>query len=315
MRRCFQLAQQGLPAARPNPLVGSVIVYGNSIIGEGFHAIYGSHHAEVNAVNSVQDPSLLKDSTIYVNLEPCAHFGKTPPCADLIIKYQIPRVVISCVDTFSEVAGKGIERLKGAGVEVTTGVLEKEGRELNKRFFTFHEKKRPYIVLKWAQTLDGFMDIIREKGETGPKWITNFQTRQLVHQWRSEEMAILVGHQTWITDHPSLNVREVDGPDPLRIIWSNDKSTSGIMDRDLLFSGDLSKLMHHCVENNIQSILVEGGRKTIQRFLDKGIWDEARVLTGNAHFGNGLPAPKIASVPFESYFLPGKDLLTVYKAV
>lgn len=314
MKRCLQLASQGLFGARPNPMVGSVIVYNETIIGEGFHQQYGEAHAEVNAVNSVVNKELLKEATIYVSLEPCAHYGKTPPCADLIIKNQIPKVVISCVDTFSEVAGKGIQRLNDAGVEVITGILEREGRELNKRFFCFHEKKRPYITLKWAQTSDGFIDKLRTPGETGVNWISSAQSKQLVHKWRTEEMGILVGYNTWINDQPTLNVREWSGPDPKRIVWYSKPASSkpaNLTLDDLFITGDIHTLLNECYLKGIQSILVEGGAKTIDQFLSTDLWDEARVFTGQTFFTAGLEAPEIKAAG-KSEKLGCGDLLTTY---
>ena len=227
MQRCIELASKAMGCASPNPMVGSVIVYNNKIIGEGYHEKYGSHHAEVNAINSVKDKSLLSKSTLYVNLEPCAHFGKTPPCSDLIIQNKIPEVVIGCVDTFSEVSGKGIERMRSVGIDVKVGVLENESRELNKRFFTFHEKKRPYIILKWAESKDGF---IAPKNQTKPFWMTSSESKKLAHKWRAEEDAILIGRITAEKDNPSLTVREVEGSNPIRIV----------IDKDLKLSADFN---------------------------------------------------------------------------
>ncbi len=218
MRRCLQLAKMGEGNVAPNPMVGAVIVCNHKIIGEGYHQEFGGPHAEVNAINSVKDKSLLAKSTIYVSLEPCAHHGKTPPCSDLIVEHKIPKVVIGSQDTFSKVNGKGIKKLEANGCQVTCGVLEKECRKLNKRFFTFHEKKRPFVILKWAQTKDGFLDKKRNEGEKGIHWITAPETRSLVHLWRSKEMGVLVGRQTAAVDDPKLNVRDVTGKNPVRII-------------------------------------------------------------------------------------------------
>ena len=219
IKRCIELAQNGLGTTYPNPMVGSVIVYDGQIIGEGWHKKAGEPHAEVNAVNSVKDKSLLKKATIYVSLEPCSHFGKTPPCCDLIIANEIPNVVVGTVDPNEKVAGKGILKLIEAGANVTVGVLENECNELNKRFFTFHQKKRPYIILKWAESLDGFL--APEKAgnqDRKPVWITNQYSRQLVHKWRTEEQAILVGTQTVVDDNPKLNARDWNGNNPTRIV-------------------------------------------------------------------------------------------------
>ena len=241
MNRCLLLAEKGLGNVAPNPMVGCVIVHQNKIIGEGYHQKYGEAHAEVNAINSVTNKALLKESTLYVSLEPCAHFGKTPPCANLIVEHKIPKVVIGCIDSFSEVAGKGIEKLKSVGIEVLVGILEKESLELNKRFFTFHNKKRPYIILKWAETSDGFIDVDRNvianieernmkqysqtkdcfvprNDDKVDNWITTPLSKKLVHKWRSEEPAIMIATNTAINDNPKLNVREWSGKNPLRVV-------------------------------------------------------------------------------------------------
>ncbi len=222
MKICLQLAKQGMGNVAPNPMVGCVIVHNGAIIGQGFHEVYGGPHAEVNAVGNVKDQALLKESTLYVNLEPCAHHGKTPPCADLIIKHQIPKIVIGCIDTFSEVAGKGIERMRKAGIEVIVPVMNTPSEEINKRFFTFHTKKRPYIILKWAQTQDGFIDVDRPfnfaQDDEIDNWITTPTSKILVHQWRAEENAIMVGTNTALNDDPELTVREVEGNNPIRIV-------------------------------------------------------------------------------------------------
>src|SRR6187402_177178 len=220
IKRCIELAKNGLGTTYPNPLVGSVIVYENEIIGEGWHRMAGEAHAEVNAVNSVKDQSLLSKSTIYVSLEPCSHYGKTPPCCDLIIRHQIPNVVVGTVDSFSEVSGNGIKKLIEAGKNVTVGILEEECRQLNKRFFTFHEKKRPYVILKWAESQDGFIAPAQKEVRT-PLWITNAFSRQLVHKWRTEEQAILVGTKTVIDDNPRLDARDWQGENPVRIVLDN----------------------------------------------------------------------------------------------
>jgi len=217
MQRCLDLALLGIGDVAPNPMVGCVIVHEGIVIGEGYHEKYGGPHAEVNAILSVKNPELLAHSTLYVSLEPCAHFGKTPPCSDLIIKNQIPKVVIGTVDPFAEVSGKGIERMRKSGIEVEVGVLEKKCRNLNRRFFTFHEKKRPYIILKWAQTLDGFIDTDRTETQH-PTWITNALSKRLVHKQRSEESAILIGTNTAEYDNPALTVREWTGSQPIRMV-------------------------------------------------------------------------------------------------
>ena len=315
INRCLELASKGLENVSPNPMVGSVIVYKNKIIGEGFHQNYGKAHAEVNAIASVKDKSLLSKSTLYVNLEPCAHFGKTPPCSNLIIEHKIPKVVIGCVDTFSEVSGKGIDRMKNAGIEVVVGILEKESRELNKRFFNFHEKKRPYIILKWAESKDGF---IAPKDQTAPFWMTSNDSKKLVHQWRSEEDAILVGRITAEKDNPSLTVREVKGKNPTRIVIDkdlklskklnlfnneaktiifNDLKTKEINSNFYLkidFNNLIKSILQELYKQKIQSLIIEGGAKTLQSFIDKKLWDEARIFTANKTLVEGIKSPNIA---------------------
>ena len=314
MKRCIELANKAMGCSSPNPMVGSVIVYNNKIIGEGYHEKYGSHHAEVNAINSVKDKSLLLKSTLYVNLEPCAHFGKTPPCSDLIIQNKIPEVVIGCVDTFSEVSGKGIERMRSVGIDVKVGVLENESRELNKRFFTFHEKKRPYIILKWAESKDRF---IAPKDQTKPFWMTSSESKKLAHKWRAQEDAILVGRITAKKDNPSLTVREVEGSNPIRIVIDKDLKLSAdfnlfnIDAKTIVFnqlkseennSNNYIKInFNNLTENilqelhkqNIQSIIIEGGTITLQSFIDKKLWDEARIFTTNKTLTEGVKPPAI----------------------
>lgn len=263
MHRCIQLALNGREGSRPNPMVGAVIVSQEGrIIGEGYHVRCGEGHAEVNAFASVkaEDEHLLSQSTIYVSLEPCAHYGKTPPCCDLIIKKGVRRVVVGCVDPFSEVQGRGIERIRAAGIEVTVGVLENECRWLNRRFFTFHEKKRPYIILKWAQTSDGFID---NNGHALA--ISTPFTKMLVHQLRAEEDAILVGRVTDEREHPRLDVREWSGRSPERFVLSHENG--------------IEKILNECYERSLQSLIVEGGRMTLQSFIDSDLWDEIRVET------------------------------------
>ncbi|MCC7331731.1 MAG: bifunctional diaminohydroxyphosphoribosylaminopyrimidine deaminase/5-amino-6-(5-phosphoribosylamino)uracil reductase RibD [Flavobacteriales bacterium] len=324
MSRCLDLAKLGMGKVAPNPMVGCVVVHNGNIIGEGFHQQYGGNHAEVNAIQAVKNKSLLKESTLYVNLEPCAHFGKTPPCANLIVEHNIPRVVIGCVDSYSEVSGKGIEKLQNAGIELTVGVLENESLELNKRFFTFHNKKRPYIILKWAETKDGFFDVDRGNEIAGltrnnvDNWITNDLSKKLVHKWRSEEMAIMVGTNTALNDNPRLTVREWKGENPTRIVidlhdrlpqslnifdksiptivFSLNKETSTnnltyvkINDTKTLLKEALNELH----KRNIQSVIVEGGATLLQSFIDQQLWDEARVFIGNKKFTTGLKAPSL----------------------
>lgn len=340
MKRCLELAVLGQFYVAPNPMVGAVLVYNNTIIGEGFHEKYGQAHAEVNAISSVipENRHLISESTLYVSLEPCSHHGKTPPCSDLIIRSGIPRVVIGCVDSYSEVSGKGIEKLRKHGIEVIVGALEKEALQLNKRFFTFHEKKRPYVILKWAQTSDGFIDKIRTSDSVAINWITQPETQQLTHQWRAEEAAILVGHQTILKDNPSLSVRAVHGPNPLRVIitsrpeqipataniFNNEShtiiynpSTDRIKNQtewksiDLKHNSTLS-ILEDLYSRNIQSIIVEGGSVTLQQFIDTGIWDEARILTGVHFFKEGIKAPVINGRLINQLTF-GKDFIQVYQ--
>lgn len=276
MRRCIQLAENGIQGARPNPMVGAVIVANDRIIGEGYHVRCGEGHAEVNAFASVKDESLLKDSTIYVSLEPCAHYGKTPPCADLIIKKGVKRVVVGCIDPFAEVKGRGIEKIRKAGIEVEVGVLEKECQWLNRRFFTYHSKHRPYIILKWAQTANGFID-----NHFKPLMISNEQTQMLSHQLRAEEDAILVGHTTFDRDHPSLNVRYWHGPNPKRIVLTHDRP--------------LPQLMDDLYQHGIQSLIVEGGCQTHESFIQAGLWDEIRMEVAPITVSDGTRAPQLPS--------------------
>jgi diaminohydroxyphosphoribosylaminopyrimidine deaminase/5-amino-6-(5-phosphoribosylamino)uracil reductase len=305
--------------------VGSVIVYNNQIIGEGYTSAYGSNHAEVNAINSVKDKTLLRLSTIYVTLEPCSHYGKTPPCSDLIIKHQIPKVVIGCVDDNTQVAGKGIEKLKNAGCKVIVGVLETECKEHHKRFFTFHNKKRPYIILKWAQTADGFI-APETKNEQKPVWITSPYSRQLVHKWRTEEQAILVGTYTVLCDNPSLTVRDWTGQNPMRLVidrenklsknyavFNKDAKTIIVSSNDLDFSNNVAQQICKILfKNDINSVIVEGGAKTLQTFIDENLWDEARVFTGNMQFKKGVKAPMFSGKLISEETILS-DILKIYK--
>jgi len=319
MKRCLQLALQGLGNVAPNPMVGCVIVNNDIIIGEGYHIKYGEPHAEVNAIKSVKDKSLLKTSALYVNLEPCSHFGKTPPCADLIIKYEIPMVIIGSKDCNEKVAGKGIEKLINAGCMVETGLLENESRYLNRRFFTFYEKKRPYIILKWAETQDGFIDIIREDSATKkPNWITSEKTRVLVHKWRTEEDAIMVGTNTALLDNPALTARDWKGKNPVRVVLDRDLSlpvTFKIFDSQactivfntiktdvcnnvkflkINFNEQLiENILEVLFKENIQSLIVEGGAQLLNSFIKSNLWDEAIVLKGSQYYLKGIIAPKI----------------------
>ena len=335
MQRCLELASKGLSNVTPNPMVGCVIVHNNVIIGEGYHQKYGEAHAEVNAIASVVNKNLLAESTVYVNLEPCSHHGKTPPCSDLLIKHKVKRVVVACLDTNPLVAGKGIAKLRNAGIEVFTGILEKEARNLNKRFFTYHEKKRPYIILKWAQTKDSFISKLppftREEN-----WITNNESKKLVHTWRAQEQAILVGTTTAMLDSPALTVRLTEGKNPTRIlidkvlkvpsinpIFSNvaevivftekkEVSVNNITYHQIDFSKDIvPQILNYLYEKNITSLIIEGGAHTLQNFIDKNLWDEARVFTGNKYFQSGIKAPLINRNKSNSQII-GDDELNIF---
>lgn len=322
MRRAIEVAKNGLGTTAPNPMVGAVIVYDNKIIGEGFTSSFGGAHAEVNAINAVEQPNLLPESTLYVTLEPCSHFGKTPPCANLIVEKKIPRIVIGLMDPHEKVAGKGIELLKKSGCNVSIGILATECRQHHKRFLTFHEKKRPFIILKWAQTSDGFIAPAKDlrNPEPTPYWITNTYSRQLTHKWRSEEQSILVGTNTALEDNPKLNSRLWLGRPPIRIIvdrtgkipkdfhvfndhqktlvlTSTNNYNNGIQNNEIEYIKytqndvlDVSKILF---EHHIVSVFVEGGAKIIQSFIDKNLWDEARIFTGNVNFHKGVKAPRL----------------------
>lgn len=278
MHRCLQLAEYGRYGAKPNPMVGAVIVAGDRIIGEGYHERCGQGHAEVNAFASVSpsDEKLLPAATMYVSLEPCAHYGKTPPCARLIIEKGIKNVVVGCVDSFSKVSGKGIAMMREAGINVKVGILAEECRWLNRRFFTFNERKRPYITLKWAQTVNGFID-----NEGTSLSISTSFTRQLVHKLRAENDAILVGRTTYLRDHPKLDVRHWTGESPYSYILSH--------------CNTIDNIINDCYENNRQSLLVEGGLATLNSFIDADLWDEIRVETAPFTVANGTEAPRIPS--------------------
>ena len=311
IRRCIDLAQNGLGTTYPNPLVGSVIVCEGKIIGEGWHRKAGEPHAEINAINSVKNKSLLRESEIYVSLEPCSHYGKTPPCALKIIELGFKKVIIGALDPSEKVNGKGVELIKNAGIEVVTGILEDECKKLNKRFFTFHQKKRPYIILKWAQSADGFLD-----KDFKPFQISNAWTKQFTHQMRASEHAILVGTKTALNDNPNLTTREIYGENPVRIlidfdlktpnnfnIFNNESNTlifnsiKNSEEKNLKFikverKNFLPQLMAKLYENQIQSVIIEGGRQTLQSFIDENLWDEVFVIkNGNLYLENGTPAP------------------------
>lgn len=337
MLRCLELAKLGMGHVSPNPMVGAVIVLNGKVIGEGYHQKYGEAHAEVNAVNQVIErydnyADLLKQATIYVSLEPCAHYGKTPPCADLIIKHQIPKVVIGCRDPFDQVNGKGIEKLQAAGVEVVLGVLESECRWLNRRFFTRVKKHRPYIILKWTQTSDEFF----APADGSQFWITGEESRKRVHQWRSEEDAILVGTKTVAADNPQLNVRHIEGKSPKRVVIDRelklDKSLN-IFDQsvDTLIFNEVETridgknkyialedfgryvpqyILYQLYMQDIQSVIIEGGAHTLNTFIEAGLWDEARIFTGTVNLTNGIKAPQINGI-IEEEILSGTDRLTI----
>ena len=322
IKRCIELAKNGLGTTSPNPMVGCVIVCDDHIIGEGYTSPYGGNHAEVNAINSVMDKKMLKKAILYVSLEPCNHLGKTPPCSDLIVKHTIPKVVVGCIDPYDKVAGKGIEKLKKNGCEVEVGVLEQECIAINKRFFTYHTKNRPYIILKWAESNDGFIDIDRKpehQDAAQPNWISNQYSRQLVHKWRSEEQAILVGTNTVLNDNPKLDVRNWHGKNPIRIVLDRNlriPNNYNVFDRSIKtvvitekegelkggnlvfeqidFSGNVAQqLCDVLFRLEIQSVLIEGGSQTLQAFVDTNLWDEARIFMGDVTLNKGVNAPAI----------------------
>lgn len=300
MRRCLQLARLGIHGAPPNPMVGAVVVCDGRIIGEGYHEHCGQAHAEVNAIRSVGDPSLLRRSTIYVSLEPCAHYGKTPPCAQLIIDKHIPRVVAGCRDPFAKVDGRGINMLRQAGIDVTVGVLERECLWLNRRFVTFHTQHRPYITLKWAQSQDGFIDRHRTSADEPAARFSTPVTQALVHKLRAENQTILVGRRTWELDRPSLSVRHWHGQSPRPIVLSKDR-------------GSLAQLMTALYEQQVQTLLVEGGAQTLQSFIDAGLWDEARIETAPFALGDGVRSPRIEGRNGEKLLIDGNIIQYIYK--
>ena len=331
MARALELASLGQGHVSPNPLVGSVVVHDGKIIAEGWHKKYGGPHAEVNAINNVADKSVLKESTVYVTLEPCSHFGKTPPCADMLIASKVKKVVVANLDPNPLVNGSGIHKLRASGIEVITGILDKKGREVNRRFFCFMEKQRPYIVLKWAETSDGF--IARKNFDS--KWISDEFSRQLVHKWRTEEDAVLVGMRTAQYDNPRLDVRDWSGRNPIRIVIDRFLKLSPTLN---LFDGSqkticynvlkheelhstsmirideeefLTHLVHDIYKQNIQSVTIEGGAQTLQRFIDAGLWDEARIFVSPQTFQDGIKAPEFSGV-LESQFLIKNDWLKIY---
>ena len=334
IKRCLEISKQGIGTTRPNPSVGAVLVVDDKIIGEGFTSPYGGNHAEVNAISSVKNDEDLKKATMYVTLEPCSHYGKTPPCADLIVKSGIKKVVIGCVDVNEVVAGRGVERLKNAGCEVVVGVLENECKIHHKRFFTFYTKKRPYIILKWAQTIDGYI-APKHRDKQAPVWITQKVSRQLVHKWRSEEHSILVGTTTILDDNPSLDVRSWSGENPLRIvidkdltipkdlkvydgsvktIFINQKITTNnenLFFEKINFSKPIAlEICKVLFKHKVQSLIVEGGGKTIQTFIDENLWDEARVFSGLVNFKEGTKAPILEAPLLNEENLMGDSLKT-----
>ena len=339
LERCIELARLGAGSVSPNPMVGSVIVCDDQIIGEGYHMAYGQAHAEVNAVknvfeNNINAKELLKRSTIYVNLEPCSHFGKTPPCADLIISNEIPRVVIGCRDPFDQINGKGIEKLNNAGIEVIEDILTDKCLDLNKRFFTRIQKQRPYIILKWAQTSNGYFAPL----DGSKKWISSKEAKQMVHRWRSEEDAVLVGKNTALADNPELNVREWSGRNPVRIVIDRrlelpnnlnifDQTQDTIIFNNIkteidgkikyLELEDFDNLLPQLIAYqlylmDIQSIIVEGGSKTLNLFIESGLWDEARVFFSPQSWEDGILAPEIKGNPGEVQKI-GPDVLKVWR--
>lgn len=325
MARCLQLAKMGAGNVSPNPMVGAVVVHNDRIIGEGYHVRYGEPHAEPMAISSVKDQNLLPESTLYVNLEPCSHYGKTPPCANLIVSKKLKRVVIGCLDPNPKVSGNGVRILKEAGIEVEMGVLEEESQKLNRRFICFQLKKRPYIILKWAQTQDGFIDALRADNSTCALRISNSITQQLTHKMRTENMAIMVSTNTVLLDNPSLTVRNWTGRAPIRlaidrnglipdnynlkdsksktIIFTQKESVSQpnleyiYLEND---SNNLPFILQKLFEHNIHSVLVEGGAKLLTSFIETGLWDEANVEIAPTEIGKGVPAPLIKNEEIES---------------
>lgn len=335
MFRCLQLAGYGNNFVAPNPMVGALVVHNGQIIGEGFHHRYGDAHAEPNAINAVENRELLKESTLYVSLEPCSHYGKTPPCADLIIRSGIPKVVVGTVDPNPKVSGRGIELMRKAGIKVEVGVIEDHCRELNKRFFTFHQCKRPYIFLKWAQTQDGFLDILRSKPEEPPLQISNRITKLLTHKIRSENQSILLSTNTVLLDNPSLTVRNWGGKNPIRlaidrknripahyhlfdgsvrtIIFSESTNYNNPNVEYITMEGEtinLNTLLQKIYERSIHSILVEGGSKLLNSFIESDVWDEANVEVSPAKISIGVPAPFINLQPVSRQNINGNEWMS-----
>jgi len=340
IKRCLELAKNGQGTTYPNPMVGCVIVHDNKIIGEGWHKKAGKAHAEVNAIASVKDKKLLKEATLYVNLEPCAHYGKTPPCSDLIVKHAIPKVIIGALDTNKLVSGKGVSHLKNNGCDVTVGVLEADCLALNKRFYTFHNKKRPYIILKWAASADGFIAPKPDESQKRePIFLTNKKSLQLVHQWRAEEQAILVGTQTAVADNPKLDVRHVKGNNPIRVVldrtlrvpknshlFNTSVKTIVITDVKLTIPKNTDNLIFEQInfdknvpqqicdllyKYQIQSLIIEGGAITLQSFIDANLWDEARIFKSDKSLIEGIEAPIIKGQIFKNKKIIDNQLIYI----
>ncbi len=341
MQRCIELAALGAGRVSPNPMVGAVIVHEDKIIGEGYHRQYGGPHAEVNAINMVLNKhpdaeTLLVQAIIYVSLEPCAHYGKTPPCADLIIKHRIPKIVVGCRDPFDQVNGKGIEKLQTAGIDVVAGVMEQECLALNKRFFTRIKHQRPYIILKWAKTADGFF----APKDGSQFWITGTEARTLVHKWRSEEDAVLVGKNTVLADNPKLDTRLWQGRSPKRVVIDRKLDLDSNLD---IFNGiaetfifnavktDIEKnikyialedfdrfvpqyILYQLYLQDIQSVIIEGGAYTLTQFIETGLWDEARIFTGDAMLEKGIISPPITGIPEGTYKVGADTLQIIYNS-
>ena len=334
MEKCIDLAKKGIQDVSPNPMVGSIIVYNDEIIGQGYHEKYGSNHAEVNAINSVQDKSLLEKSTLYVNLEPCCHHGKTPPCTNLIIEKKIPKVVIGCKDSYSKVSGNGIKKLRNNLIEVIDCVLDKKCKELNRRFFSFHEKKRPYIILKWAKSKDNYIAPINQDK---PFWMTCEKSKELVHRWRAQEDSILVGRKTVIADNPLLTVRLYNGKNPVRIIIDknltinqnlkiyNKEASTIILNQEkslidgknifvkIDFNNFLENMLNELYNRNILSVIVEGGAETINSFINRDLFDEIRVFTTTKILKNGIISPNIPKLNLLSKNIIDKDILEIFR--
>ena len=334
IEKCITLARKGILNVSPNPMVGCVIVYNDEIIGEGYHQEYGKSHAEVNAIETVKDKSLLNKSTLYVNLEPCCHHGKTPPCTDLIIKHNFSKVVIGCIDPFSEVSGKGIKKLEDNSIEVVHGVLEEKCKDLNRRFFYFHKYKRPYIILKWAKSKDNYIAPINQEK---PFWMTSKESKTLVHNWRAEEDAILVGRKTVIADNPSLTVRMCEGKNPIRLVIDKSLSLdnnynifddnaetlvfnnikSDIVSNTIYIKTDFNNLIEEILnelyKRNILSLIVEGGAITINNFIENNLYDEIRLFTTEKVLENGILSPQIPNIKMTKTTIINKDKLEVYK--